>query len=388
MSERRPPARGKGRPATKASKSSGRGRPAKRDTLSLGGDRPAEGGERAAFSPKGSPKGRGGKPQGGKPHGDKPQGGKHHGKKPHGKPGGRKGGEGGGGGKPRRAHDSWHPPRDAGHKKRRPHGESREGQGDRLQKVLAAGGYGSRREIEEWIAAGRLSVDGTIATLGTRVHGDELIRLDGRKLSTKRLAGAPRQILLYHKPEGQVVTRRDEEGRETVFSRLPRPEQGGRWINVGRLDLNTSGLLIFTTDGELAHRLMHPSTEIEREYAVRVLGEVSEETIAALEHGVELDDGTARFERIKDAGGEGANHWYHVVIKEGRNREVRRLWESQGVTVSRLIRIRFGPITLPRDLRGGRYRAANYPERNQLLHAAGLPPEQKPEWSGIRRRRR
>ena len=333
-----------------------------------GGER-REGGEFAS-------RGRGG-------DGRREEGGRGRGK-PHGKPGaGRKGG-----GKPRRAHDSWHPPRDAGHKRRKPHGAVHEGDGERLQKVLAAAGYGSRREIEGWIAEGRISIDGVIATLGTRVHGDELIRLDGRKLSSRRIEGAPRQVLLYNKPEGEVVTRHDEAGRDTVFKRLPEPEQGGKWINIGRLDLNTSGLLIFTTDGELAHRLMHPSSEIEREYAVRVLGEVDEATIAKLEEGVELEDGPARFARVKEAGGEGANRWYHVVITEGRNREVRRLWESQGVTVSRLIRIRFGPIALTRDLRSGRYRQANYPERNQLLHAAGLPPEAQPMHSGIRKKRR
>ncbi|GAB6041952.1 23S rRNA pseudouridine(2605) synthase RluB [Endothiovibrio diazotrophicus] len=389
MNERRSPPRGKGRPAPTT-----RGRPAKkkRATLTLGNERPAEGEGREAPGPKG----RGGKPQGGKSHG-----GRHHGAgqgergageeggghgRPAGKHAGRRGGAGGG--QPQRAHDGRRPPRGAAPKRRPSRGDGHEGAGERLQKVLAGGGYGSRREIEGWIAEGRISVDGIIATLGTRVHGDELIRLDGRRLSTKRLEGAPRQVLIYHKPEGEVVSRSDEAGRDTVFSRLPRPEQGGRWVNVGRLDLNTAGLLIFTTDGELAHRLMHPSTEIEREYAVRVLGEVAPETITELEQGVELEDGPARFERIKDAGGEGANHWYHVVIKEGRNREVRRLWESRGVTVSRLIRIRFGPITLPRELRAGRYRQANYPERNQLLHAAGLEPEQQPERSGIRRRKR
>ncbi len=248
----------------------------------------------------------------------------------------------------------------------------------RLQKLLAAAGYGSRREIEAWIRAGRISVDGVISTLGDQARGDELIRLDGHRLSSRRLTTPPTQILLYHKPEGEVVTRHDEEGRTTIFSSLPRPKQGGRWISVGRLDLNTSGLLLLTTDGELANRLMHPSNEIEREYAVRILGEIPEGALERLRAGVELEDGPARFERLAEAGGEGANRWFHVTLKEGRNREVRRMWEAVGVQVSRLIRIRFATITLPRGLHPGRARQATVDESRSLLAAAGVEPRPEP----------
>jgi 23S rRNA pseudouridine2605 synthase len=176
---------------------------------------------------------------------------------------------------------------------------------------------------------------------------------------------------MYHKPEGQICTRHDPENRETVFQHLPKLRKG-RWIMIGRLDINTSGLLLFTTDGELANRLMHPSSEIERQYAVRVLGKVDEEILARLKKGVKLEDGMAKFDIIMDAGGEGANHWYQVVIKEGRNREVRRLWESQGLTVSRLIRVRYGAIHLPKSLRLGMIQDLNVDEINLLRESVGL----------------
>jgi 23S rRNA pseudouridine2605 synthase len=248
----------------------------------------------------------------------------------------------------------------------------------RLQKLLASAGYGSRREIEGWIRDGRISINGTIANLGDQARGDEQILLDGHRLSSRRLSGPPRQLLLYHKPEGEVVTRHDEEGRTTIFSSLPKPAGGGRWISVGRLDINTSGLLLLTTDGELANRLMHPSQQIEREYAVRTLGEIPQEALARVASGVELEDGPARFEQINEAGGEGANRWFHVSLREGRNREVRRLWEAVGVQVSRLIRIRYGSITLPRHLRPGQARVATTAELNSLVALAGLPRE-KPQ---------
>ena len=224
--------------------------------------------------------------------------------------------------------------------------------GEKLQKVLARAGLGSRRQIEHWIEDGRITVDGVAVTLGARVIPGQAIRVDGRNVPTHAFQPKPR-VLIYHKPEGEVCTRSDPQGRPTVFEKLP-VLRGARWIVVGRLDYNTSGLLLFTTDGELANRLMHPSHEIEREYAVRVLGKVSDEMLARLKDGVMLEDGPARFDSVAEAGGAGANRWYHVVLKEGRNREVRRLWEAVGVKVSRLIRVRFGPVQLPPHFHAGR----------------------------------
>tara|TARA_R110002111_G_scaffold219687_4_gene281831 strand:+ start:1364 stop:2242 length:879 start_codon:yes stop_codon:yes gene_type:complete len=225
---------------------------------------------------------------------------------------------------------------------------------ERIQKVLARAGYGSRRQLEALIKEGKVTVNGEVSKLGDQVNIGDTMRLDGKPLSAKRLWQQPQQVLLYNKPVGEVCTRKDPEGRRTIFQSLPTPEEG-RWVSVGRLDINTSGLIILTTDGELANRLMHPSNEMDREYAVRVLGEVSSETMQNLRDGVELDDGKAKFNDIQEAGGEGANHWYHVVIQEGRNREVRRLWESQGVQVSRLMRVRYGPIIIPSQLKMGRW---------------------------------
>lgn len=242
---------------------------------------------------------------------------------------------------------------------------------ERLQKVLAAAGLGSRRTIEEWIIAGRVSVNGQVAKLGDRVGPKDRVTVDGQAVPGYRLTAPRRRLLMVHKPEGEVCTRVDPEGRPTVFDRLPRLN-GARWVSVGRLDYNTTGLLLFTTDGELAHRLMHPSRQIEREYAVRVLGQVEPEMLTRLQQGVTLDDGLARFELIRDAGGEGRNHWYHVMLREGRNREVRRLWESQGVAVSRLIRVRYGPIALPRALRLGQFRDLTPEESAALLAAADM----------------
>ena len=246
--------------------------------------------------------------------------------------------------------------------------------GERVQKVLANAGVGSRRQIEEWIRAGRVEVNGKLAHLGDRVGPRDRIRIDGRLLPPARREPVARQILVYNKPEGEVVTRADPEGRKTVFEGLPRPK-GGRWVAIGRLDIGTSGLLLFTTDGELANRLMHPSREVEREYAVRVLGSVGPETLDRLREGVALDDGPAKFDDIADLGGEGANHWYAVVLREGRYREVRRLWEAVDAKVSRLKRVRFGPVALTSRDRVGRVRDATAEERAALLALAGLPPE-------------
>ncbi len=259
---------------------------------------------------------------------------------------------------------------------------------EKLHKVLARAGLGSRREIEEWIKAGRVSVDGHPAQLGDRVTGAERIEVDGRRVADKRLAEVPKRVIAYHKPEGELVTRDDPEQRATVFQRLP-PLTVGRWIAIGRLDLNTSGLLLFTTDGELANALMHPSRRVEREYAVRVHGAVPEQALVNMTQGVQLEDGPARFEEITDGGGRGTNHWYYVLIVEGRKREVRRLWESQGLQVSRLMRVRFGPYALPSALRQGRWCELNPGEINRLREAAGLaalkPPRRTTEKSAPRK---
>lgn len=242
---------------------------------------------------------------------------------------------------------------------------------ERLQKFLARSGLGSRRQIEDWIRQGRISVNGKPAQLGMQISGAEKIHIDGKLMQISAFQQR-RRVLAYYKPVGEVTTRRDPEGRPTVFERVPSP-RGGRWITVGRLDLNTQGLLLLTNDGELANRLMHPSSEVEREYAVRVLGEVGPEMLQRLRTGVTLEDGPARFDDIREAGGEGVNHWYHVILREGRNREVRRLWESQGVAVSRLIRVRYGPITLRRGLHPGRWDELDDMQLKALLEAAGYP---------------
>ncbi|MHB9798333.1 23S rRNA pseudouridine(2605) synthase RluB [Pseudomonas sp. MT3] len=246
--------------------------------------------------------------------------------------------------------------------------------GEKLQKVLARMGVGSRRDVEAWIEDGRVKVNGAVATLGQRVGDRDAIAVDDRLLKREKIEEHVRRVLIYNKPEGEVCTRDDPEGRPTVFDRLPRL-RSGRWINVGRLDINTTGLLMFTTDGELANRLMHPSYEMDREYAVRVRGEVDEEMIERLKAGVMLEDGPAKFSDIQEApGGEGFNHWYHVVVMEGRNREVRRLWESQGVIVSRLKRVRFGPVFLTSELTMGRYREMGQRELDILSEEVGLTP--------------
>ncbi|WP_417615683.1 23S rRNA pseudouridine(2605) synthase RluB [Oceanisphaera sp.] len=247
---------------------------------------------------------------------------------------------------------------------------------EKLQKVLARAGKGSRREIEALISQGRVSVDGKVAILGDRVTGKEQIRLDGHMVETQPEAEVICRVLAYHKPEGEVSTRKDPEGRPTVFDRLPKL-QGARWVSVGRLDVNTSGLLLFTTDGELANRLMHPRHEIDREYAVRVFGEVTEAMLQRLRKGVMLEDGMGKFDTIKHQGGEGMNHWFHVTLKEGRNREVRRLWESQEMQVSRLIRVRYGKIELPRNLPRGGWSEMGLDEVNYLRTEVGLTAEKE-----------
>ena len=252
---------------------------------------------------------------------------------------------------------------------------------ERLQKVLARAGIGSRREMEEWIAAGRVSVNGVTAELGQSVVPTDKIKIGGRLVNVRFTTSKTPRVVMYHKPEGEIVSRDDPEGRPSVFSALPRI-RGGRWIAVGRLDFNTSGLLLFTTSGELANKLTHPSSELVRDYAVRVLGELTLEAQQQLLNGIELEDGPASFTSLQEAGGEGANHWYRVTLYEGRNREVRRLFEAVGCTVSRLIRVRYGPFNLPPQLKRGRVHELNevevkalVRELNQMIKPPEMPPE-------------
>ena len=224
---------------------------------------------------------------------------------------------------------------------------------ERIQKLLANSGHGSRREIEQWIRDGRVILDGRVVQLGDRALAGADLGLDGEPLAST--APPVRTVLIYHKPAGEVTTRRDPAARPTVFDRLPVPPSG-RWVVIGRLDVNTTGLLLFTTDGALAHRLMHPSAQIEREYLVRVHGRPGPDVIDRLRRGVTLEDGPANFDRI-EAGGHSESHsWYRVTLGEGRNREVRRLWQEVGFEVSRLARLRYGPVSLPEDLRPGGWR--------------------------------
>jgi 23S rRNA pseudouridine2605 synthase len=229
--------------------------------------------------------------------------------------------------------------------------------GERLQKLLAAAGHGSRRQIEQWIREGRLTVGDHVATLGERAEPGADIRLDGAPLRLAATESVRREVLLYNKPEGEMTTRSDPQGRPTVFERLPQPAQG-RWVVIGRLDVNTTGLLLFTNDGALAHRLMHPGSEVEREYLVRVRGSPALPVLERLREGLMLEDGPARFDAIEPVPGhEGAGHsWFRVILHEGRNREVRRLWQAAGFEVSRLSRLRYGSVELPPDLRPGQWR--------------------------------
>jgi len=248
-----------------------------------------------------------------------------------------------------------------------------EDKGQKLHKVLANLGLGSRRKMERWIEEGRVTVDGSVATLGDRVHAGQALRLDGKPLEVD--AAEQVRVLLYHKPVREVCSRDDPEGRKTVFERLPKLKSG-RWISVGRLDFNTSGVLLFTTDGALANALMHPSSAIEREYLVRVMGRVDEPMLERLKDGVELDDGPARFSDIQEGGGDGINRFFYVVLMEGRNREVRRLWESQGTTVSRLKRVRYGEVFLPSKLKKGQWLELPQRDVDVIYQMAGLPTKE------------
>ena len=242
---------------------------------------------------------------------------------------------------------------------------------EKLQKVLARAGFGSRREIEGWIAEGRIRVNGRVAQIGERVEESDKILVDGKKLAPRKKQRDARRVILYNKPEDEICTRKDPEGRPTVFSRLP-PIKHGRWVSIGRLDINTSGLLLFTTDGELANKLTHPSSQVEREYAVRVMGEVTPQMVQNMHEGVMIDGHLCRFSDIQYYAGEGVNQWYHVVLMEGRNREVRKLWESQGLQVSRLKRVRFGPIFIPSEIKRGMYQELPASEVKKLVQLAGL----------------
>ncbi|AUM11580.1 23S rRNA pseudouridine(2605) synthase RluB [Ketobacter alkanivorans] len=241
---------------------------------------------------------------------------------------------------------------------------------EKIQKVLARVGLGSRRAMEEWIDAGRVSVNGQLATLGDRIEDGDELRVDGRVVAFDSEEESIRRVILYYKPEGEVCTRTDPGNRPTVFDALPKLKDQ-RWVAIGRLDINSQGLILFTTDGDLANRMMHPSSNIEREYAVRVHGQVGEANLEALRTGVMLVDGEAKFDDISDRGGEGTNHWYHVVLREGRKREVRRMWETQGVQVSRLIRVRYGDIELPRSLKAGRWIELDKEAIDQLAESCG-----------------
>jgi 23S rRNA pseudouridine2605 synthase len=246
----------------------------------------------------------------------------------------------------------------------------------RLHKLMALAGLGSRRDMEELVVSGRVTVNGEPAKQGQGVTQYDMVRLDNRHIKLPFEAELP-QVLIYHKPEGEIVSQDDPEGRASVFDKLPRIKQG-KWIAIGRLDMNTSGLLIFTNSGELANRFMHPRYEVEREYAVRIFGELTEGQLLTLTQGIELEDGPAKFDSISPQGGEGANHWYQVVIREGRNREVRRLFEAFQLPVSRLMRVRFGPVNLPPRVKRGTMLKLEQKQVVDLLEWAGLDVPKTP----------
>lgn len=260
-----------------------------------------------------------------------------------------------------------------------------EEKGEKLHKALANLGWGSRRKMEQWISEGRVTIDGAVARLGDRVRAGQSVRLDGKPVDLEEAREV--RVLLYHKPVREVCSRHDPEGRNTVFERLPNLKSG-RWISVGRLDFNTSGVLLFTTDGALANALMHPSNAIEREYLVRVMGRVDDPMLERLKSGVELDDGPARFSDIQEGGGEGINRFFYVVLMEGRNREVRRLWESQGLTVSRLKRVRYGEVFLPSKLKKGQWLELPQRDVDVIYEMAGLPARETMDLSKKEQERR
>lgn len=249
---------------------------------------------------------------------------------------------------------------------------------EKLQKVLARAGVGSRREMEKVIVAGRVTVNGRVATLGDRVKPKDAIEVDGKRISGGDKKDQRLRVILYNKPEGEICSRNDPEGRPSVYTGLPNLHMG-RWISVGRLDFNTSGALLFTNDGELANKLMHPSSNIDREYLVRIFGEVDDAMLERLQKGVELEDGVAKFTDIKHRETDGSHTWFYCVVMEGRNREVRRLWESQGVQVSRLKRVRYGNVFIPSHVRSRQWVELTEKEVGDLFETAGLPkPRRQP----------
>jgi len=252
----------------------------------------------------------------------------------------------------------------------------------KLHKALADAGLASRREIEDWIVAGRVTVNDEPAHVGQRIGPRDKVRAAGRLVNLHLDQNKPPRVLLYHKPEGEIVSRDDPQHRASVFDKLPRI-RAGRWIAIGRLDFNSCGLLMFTNSGELANRMMHPRNAIERDYAVRVLGELSAEIKAQLIAGIQLDDGMASFQRLYEVGGEGSNRWYEVILSEGRYREVRRMFEAVGITVSRLMRVRYGPVALPSRLKRGQVLELAPSEVKALLKAlpAAAPMRENPDKS-------
>ena len=235
----------------------------------------------------------------------------------------------------------------------------------KLHKLLAQIGLGSRREMEKLIATGQVTINGKVAEIADRAGTEDVIRIKKRIIHLKFGEGLPR-VILYHKSEGEIVSRNDPHNRPSVFNKLPKLKTS-KWVSIGRLDFNTCGLLIFTTDGALANRLMHPRFEVEREYAVRVIGRLNSNQITLLNTGIELGDGLAKFDYLSDLGGKGSNHWYRVILKEGKNRQVRRMFEAIGLTVSRLIRVRFGSVKLPRRLKRGKSVELSKEEVERLL---------------------
>jgi 23S rRNA pseudouridine2605 synthase len=246
---------------------------------------------------------------------------------------------------------------------------------ERIQKVLARLGVGSRRQIESWIREGKITLNNKPAVIGDHISEKDRVIVNGKPVDLAAFEKPQRRVIMYYKNEGEICSRNDPEHKDSVFDHLP-TLKNSRWISIGRLDLNTCGLLLFSTDGELANRLMHPSFEVEREYAVRVLGEVPDKAISNMLEGVDCEGDILKFDHVRDAGGEGANHWYHIILHQGRYREVRRLWESQGIRVSRLKRVRYGSVALPRSLRQGNWQELDDAEINKLLQLTGLPPQQ------------
>jgi 23S rRNA pseudouridine2605 synthase len=254
----------------------------------------------------------------------------------------------------------------------------------KIHKILAQAGLGSRREMEELIRAGKVKVNGALAQVGMRVQAGDVIRVGRRQVTVRDDSKLPR-IILYHKPEGEIVSHDDPQGRPSVFDKLP-PMRRGKWLAIGRLDYNTSGLLIFTTSGELANRLMHPRYEVDREYAVRIIGKLTEEKIRQLTRGVRLEDGMARFEILEERGGRGLNNWYRVVLREGRNRIVRRMFDAVGYKVSRLMRVRFGIVSLPFGLRRGGWREPDTQQTAAILSWSATLAAPAPEPLAMRAR--